>query len=859
MPRVTKTPVLIGLSLLSSLSLTVQAKPNFSAFAEHSKTTANSLVSDQRLMTDVNSISVETALGVPNFLWLKPSTSTNVSSAKSASKNLEAVARGHIAHYAKLYRLTTASLSSARLQEQQRLGDSALIRFNQVINGIEVFERHVNVLMDKHLALTAISGYLAPQQTVNTAVASTAFNLGLPEAISSALADLYAQAPAASAFKLSEQRGDYQWYVIADSAQAKLSYQLSQAVRGKKVYYPFITHLEPAYYLEISTKANDEDNKAYSYVISAQDGRLLARTDLTAHDAQPFSYRVWAEEATLPLPDDSPYGTELTPFPETAPTQAATPVAAKLIQLSCGPISTCDPWLPDTAVQTVGNNVDAYADISRSDGFSRHDIRAPLSADHTFDYAYDFSEYDSDNRPGQLYPVIVQAFYTTNFLHDWLYDHGFNEQAGNGQDQNYGRGGAEVDRMRVEINDFSGTDNANMATPADGESARMQLFLWSHNGAKHLAINTDDGLRKKYPVTTASFGPQDFKLKNQAIAIIDDGTEPTNDGCEASVSDTVSGKIALIDRGDCFFAEKVKNAQDAGAIGAIIVNNAPGNMLNMGGIGDPAIDNAITIPTLGITKAHGDVIKQQLTSTPTLTANLLRRILPPYNSALDNTIVVHEWGHFLSTRLVKRLANNQGGSMGEGWSDFLSLLVMVRPEDQQRANNTEFNGAYPVAQYVSATQPKDYFFGIRRYPYSTDMNVNPLTFKHITDGVALPGDIPTLFTAKSNAEVHNSGEVWATMLWEAYAQLLNDSSRLSPEQARDRMLDYLVASLKMTPTNPTFIEARNALLTVAQARDTADYNAFWRAFAKRGMGVNAKAPKRFSTDHLGAVEDFQLP
>ncbi|WP_052700578.1 M36 family metallopeptidase [Methylocucumis oryzae] len=444
MPTFIKTPVLIGLSLLSSLSLNIQAKPNYSAFAEQSRTTAKSLLSDKRLIADTHSISVEPALGVPNFLWLKPGANPSLSSAKSASNNLEAIARGHIAHYAKLYRLTTASLSSARLQDQQRLGDSTLVRFAQVINGIDVFERHINVLMDKQLALTAISGYLAPHQNINTAVANIAFKLSLPEAISSALADLSDQALAASALQLSEQRGEYQWYVLTDRAQAKLKFKLSQAVRGKKVYYPLAERLEPAYYLEITTADQDEtdSDSAYSYVISAQDGRLLARTDLTAHDAhQPFSYRVWAEQATLPLPDDSPYGNDLTPFPEIAPTQAATPIAANLIQLSCGPISTCDPWLPDTAVQTVGNNVDAYADISRGDGFSLHDLRAPLSADHTFDYAYDFNEYDSDNRPGQLYPVIVQAFYTTNFLHDWLYDHGFNEQAGNGQDQNYGRGG----------------------------------------------------------------------------------------------------------------------------------------------------------------------------------------------------------------------------------------------------------------------------------------------------------------------------------------------------------------------------------------------------------------------------------
>ena len=41
---------------------------------------------------------------------------------------------------------------------------------------------------------------------------------------------------------------------------------------------------------------------------------------------------------------------------------------------------------------------------------------------------------------------------------------------------NFGRGGVGGDPILAEGNDFSGTDNANMATPADGASPRMQMF-----------------------------------------------------------------------------------------------------------------------------------------------------------------------------------------------------------------------------------------------------------------------------------------------------------------------------------------------------------------------------------------------
>ena len=87
-----------------------------------------------------------------------------------------------------------------------------------------------------------------------------------------------------------------------------------------------------------------------------------------------------------------------------------------------------------------------------------------------------------------------------------------------------------------------------------------------------------------------------------------DGAGPqTTDACSPLTNAAaVAGNIALIDRGTCTFASKVKRAQDAGAIGVIMVNNAPG-ALTMGGS-----DPTITIPAIGITQADGNDIKAQL-------------------------------------------------------------------------------------------------------------------------------------------------------------------------------------------------------------------------------------------------------
>jgi hypothetical protein len=101
-------------------------------------------------------------------------------------------------------------------------------------------------------------------------------------------------------------------------------------------------------------------------------------------------------------------------------------------------------------------------------------------------------------------------------------------------------------------------------------------------------------------------------------------------------------------------------------------------------------------------------------------------------------------------------------------------------------------------------------------------NYNALTFRHIEDGQPLPSG-PPIATGGLNSEVHNSGEVWTTMMWECYAALLRDTQgplpRLTFAQAQDRMKLYLVASLSMTPSSPTYLEARDAVLAAAYATD----------------------------------------
>ncbi|KAF4616615.1 hypothetical protein D9613_008897 [Agrocybe pediades] len=78
----------------------------------------------------------------------------------------------------------------------------------------------------------------------------------------------------------------------------------------------------------------------------------------------------------------------------------------------------------------------------------------------------------------------VNAFYLVNSIHDLTYRYGFTESAFNFQNSNFGKGGSGNDRVTISVQDSAGTDNADFATPADGQSGRMRMFLWDITNPK---------------------------------------------------------------------------------------------------------------------------------------------------------------------------------------------------------------------------------------------------------------------------------------------------------------------------------------------------------------------------------------
>src|SRR5205823_2097064 len=114
------------------------------------------------------------------------------------------------------------------------------------------------------------------------------------------------------------------------------------------------------------------------------------------------------------------------------------------------------------------------------------------SAPGQFIYNYDFTLEPIDNDK-QTMAGLTQLFYNVNWLHDFWYDMGFTEKAKNGQKSNYARGGIGNDPLHLEGQDsyFAGSrNNANMSTPGDGMSPRMQMYVWSGLDTSRVAVAT---------------------------------------------------------------------------------------------------------------------------------------------------------------------------------------------------------------------------------------------------------------------------------------------------------------------------------------------------------------------------------
>lgn len=614
--------------------------------------------------------------------------------ARTTSASPEDAAREFIDAHRDLWNLSTPDLETVQVKSVSRKG-LPTVRLVQQVNGTDVFNSDMTVALDGSNQVVSVTGQLftgANQPVARGLVAQR--ETPIEAAIAIAAQDLTSYPFDPEEFVLNADRqGSDRYYAFTPRRSAERP-GFDRETRTKSVMFPFGEgQFAASFYIELWVHGYPP----FAYVLDTIEAPdILFRKNLSS---RAFAYRVHNTGDALHRPEDGP--APGTPHPTGFPNGfQARAIADRLVTLDS--LLPGDSWLPAGAQTTDGNNCVAYADLATGKVFGK------ISSADTFDHLYDHAKPASDGQ--NLQASIVGMFFHVNWLHDRWYEAGFDEASGNAQKDNFGRGGLDNDPILAEGNDRSGHDNANMATPPDGASPRMQMYEFT--------------------------------------------------GCNP---------------------------------------------------------------------------------------------LPSRTSNHEALITFHEMGHYITNRLVGNatgLMNKQGGAMGEGWGDLFAIMMTSQATDDFE------NGAFAAGGWTDFTPTftENYYFSIRRYPYSADMAKNPLTFKHISDGVVLPAGAPRNPTSGGpNSEEHNAGEVWCAALWEVFVNLVATHGH---EEAERRMLLYLVNGLKLTPSNPTFTQARDAMIDAIQNLGPADEPLAWKGFAKRGMGKGAQSPSATSSSLTGVVESF---
>ena len=568
------------------------------------------------------------------------------------------------------------------------------------------------------------------------------------------------------------------------------------------------------------------------------------------------------------MADGSQYN--VLPLPVESPKHGAFQVVAEPAFNTASPFGWHDTNGASGAEYTItrGNNVWAQDDLDGDNNTVGNSPDGSSALNFNFttpDFNQDASNY--------LDVATVNLFYHNNVVHDIFYQYGFDESSGNFQENNYGKGGDEGDGVIAQAQDGSGTDNANFATPPDGFRPRMQMFLFSPRGIAQDNLTISGGTiagnygSAKPSTANGADGPGNITGPSSTpvtapLIVVNDGSAVSAEGCNAPLVNAadVSGKIAVILRGSCNFTAKIQNAQDAGAVGVIVANhNNPANdpnyteYVNMYGVTDPAF----TIPSIFINYNDGQTIINALNNGELLTATIVDNGPFSKDSSFDNGIVIHEYGHGISTRLTGG-ANNSGClsnnfQMGEGWSDWFALMLTMKATDL--GTNGRGIGTYAIGQETNGQ-------GIRTRRYSTDFAINEYTFNATNDDRVVGQDPDTGEDIKLNETVHYIGTIWATMLWDltwAYIDKYGfDPDLYTGTGGNNKVMQLVVEGLKLQGCDPDFIDGRDGLLAADTAlTGGADQCLIWDVFAKRGLGFAAS--RGDAAVFNDQVEDFTIP
>lgn len=337
-----------------------------------------------------------------------------------------------------LFLLNEDDIETLRLVgEDASAGGLTFLHFNQTVNGVDVYQGQVKITLNAAgQVIQAGAGDLIPRLRIDTRPV-----LSEREAVLAAFKFLGFDPP--SELQPLPSRQDRHAYFRNPAGEWR------NPIRVQLSVFPLTpTSAQLAYKLLVEAGGT----RSYEILIDARDGRLLVRRNLTYSAGRA---RVWRKS---PLAGDR----ELVDFP--------------------------DGWIPPDGTVTTGNNADAFLD---EDGDGAPDSEALQDLPDI--------EHGRASSPAQLFDfpaaegttganprdfpaaAVTNLFYLVNAAHDYFYELGFTEPAGNFQTDNFGRGGEEHDAMRVMA--WGEFDNAFYLPTPDGFPGAIGMGIFSQGTA----------------------------------------------------------------------------------------------------------------------------------------------------------------------------------------------------------------------------------------------------------------------------------------------------------------------------------------------------------------------------------------
>lgn len=720
-----------------------------------------------------------------------------------------------------------------------------IVYVNQAYEGIEIFNSTSPFVIKNG---TVVNATLAFVENLTQKVNATTPSNTAAAAISSAASSLGIQAP--SNLEILETIGNHSYVfskggISSENIPVKLVYQTTEENTLRLAWDLSIYLLDGSHYYSVRVDAKT------GAVLNTANWVVSCNVQSGAHTSA--SHKNHTAEArngqSILFPEEAPTNLELLageqyrvfPIPVESPIHGTDQLVVEPADATASPFGwhDFDGSAGSEFTITRGNNVWAQED---GDGNNGTGYSPDGGATLDFDFPFNFN-----TSPGNMQDAaITNLFYMNNIMHDVLHYYGFDEESGNFQQFNYSGTASGNDYVLADAQDGSGTDNANFATPPDGQRPRMQMFLWSASGPAGEPLTINNGpLAGDYSGIPANFGAPlpATPITEDLVVVVDDdagvSVDP-NDGCDNITNGgALSGKIAVIRRGECEFGFKVLAAENEGAVAVIIVNNEAGAPIIMG----PGVNGGdVTIPSIMVSQADGEAIITELLSPATVNGSLFETGPYMIDGDVDNGIIAHEYGHGVSNRLtggrlnVGCLQNTE--QMGEGWSDYLALMLTMEPGDL--GPDRRGIGTYAIGEPTTGT-------GIRTYPYSTDMSINPHTYDNI----------------KSESVPHGVGSVWTAMLWEMTWDLIDENGGTIGDiytgtSGNNIALQLVMDGMKLQACSPGFIDGRDAILLADRLNNGgANQCLIWEAFARRGLGLSADQGS--SGSRSDGTEAFDVP